>query len=141
MNKISSFDRPTVQKLRKSLQATLDSIGKANGICLTLGNIRFDRGQFRTKLTAYVVPDGVNPTSDPQAIREMSYADAWRRQAPFYGFLLEHLGKTVTHNGSRYTIAGLKPTSRKYPIMMKRDDGKMFKFPEYTVKNLLLKGR
>ena len=47
----------------------------------------------------------------------------WNLYCNSYGLAPEDLGKTFKDSKHTYTIIGLKPNSRKYPIICKRDDG------------------
>ena len=56
------------------------------------------------------------------------------RLATTYGLKPEDLGKEFRNwSGDVFTITGLKPRSRKYPILGKRADGKVFKFAARAV--------
>jgi hypothetical protein len=49
--------------------------------------------------------------------------------AKMYGMSPEDLGKSFTYGRDQYTIVGLSRKSHKFPLLAKRSDGKVFKFP------------
>ena len=60
---------------------------------------------------------------------------AFIEQAVFYGLKPEDLGQEFTSRGKKFRITGLKPRSRKYPVLAEEvATGKTYKFPAEAVK-------
>ena len=52
---IAKFDRATLQNIRRELNAVLEKYASANGMEMSLGNIKFSDGDFEAKLNAKIV--------------------------------------------------------------------------------------
>jgi hypothetical protein len=72
---------------------------------------------------------------DGKAITEES--ESFRSNAKLLGLEPDDLGKEFTFRGQLYTICGLKPKSRKYPVIARSDNGKDYKFGSRTVLSAL----
>jgi hypothetical protein len=67
-------------------------------------------------------------------------ADDFRKMAAWFGLKATDLGRKFRwHDGKRYEIMGMKPRSRKYPILARRVDSldKCMKFTADSVKMAL----
>lgn len=65
-------------------------------------------------------------------------AQDFEAYASAYGLSPDDLGKKFSQLGNEYEIVGLKPRSKKYPILAKRvGTDRIFKFPSATVQMLL----
>jgi hypothetical protein len=73
--------------------------------------------------------DGVAQTRDVEAFKTLCLV---------YGLQPEDLGRKFVSNGEVFTVTGLNPKSRKYPVCaMRARDGKRFKFSE-RIANVLI---
>ncbi len=62
---------------------------------------------------------------------------AWPRECAYYGLKPEHLGQTIQLTHGPAAIHGLDVNKRRYPIIVKAVDGKMFKVPADFVRHQL----
>lgn len=121
MSKIQRFDRPAVRTVRDAMEEALKKVSEEFGVAVTIGNASFTDNNVTFKVSAAVVDaDGSAKTRE---------AESFERLATMWGFEPSDLGRVFADRGRRYTIVGAKPTSQKYPILCRRDDGKVFKYP------------
>ena len=120
--------RQKAKDLRELIQNALNGVAGPAGVDIRVGNCRFGTDATFQVIVSEVAADGTVKTRE---------ADDFRMLASSYGLEPEDLGRSFRSNGDRYTIAGLKPRSRKYPILAKRGDGKIYKFGAQNVKVML----
>jgi len=124
-DKIKELDRPTVKYIRKRLKTALAPVADELGIAIDFGSCTFKTNNCRLQLRVSVLdPDG-------KAITEESAS--FRSNAKLFGLEPDDLGKEFTFRGQSYTICGLKPKSRKYPVIARSDNGKDYKFACRTI--------
>lgn len=58
----------------------------------------------------------------------------YKAMCRIYGLTEDLLGKKCNFRGSEFTLVGLRPKGKRYPIVMQRSDGKKFKFSIISVK-------
>jgi len=109
------------------LQAALDTVAAELGYQIQVGNASFSGSQCTFKVECAVVgEDGMAQTRE---------ATDFKARAALYGLSPDDLGKVFTNGGERFRVTGLKPKSRKYPIVAVRvKDDKGYKFPADMVK-------
>ena len=123
--KIKQLDKPTVKYIRKRLQATLMPLAKELGVVIDFGSCTFQTSNCRIQLKVAVLdPDGEPVTEE---------ADAFRRSAKLFGFEPADLGAEFIVQGQTYTISGLRPKSRKYPVIARAGNSKDYKYACRTV--------
>ncbi len=123
-----TFDKPTVRATRDRLQTALDALAADLGCQIKVGSATFERDGSRCyfKVDCAVL--------DEDGTVETKEASDFVRCAVQYGLVAEDLGREFTGRGSTFTVIGCKPKSYKYPILTRRQDGKVFKFPADTVR-------
>jgi len=119
-NTIKQLDKPTVQYIRKRLQAVIEPLAKELGIAIDLGHCTFQASHCRFQLNVAV------KDSDGKAMTED--AEAFKHHARLYGFEPTDLGKAFVFQGQHYTICGFRPKSRKYPVIARSENSKEYKF-------------
>lgn len=131
MNKITSFDRPTVKALRSVLEDALKTIETQYGISVHVGNASFTPENVTFKVNLAVVG-----ASGQVMTKE---ATTFKQLASFYGLNPDWLFKKFTNPNApadEYKVLGLKTGRGKYPIIAERvRDGKQFKFQEAALKS------
>jgi len=133
MAKIAEFNKDNLDILRRDINAALAAVGAKHGIGMKIGNIRFNRDSFTTKLDAAVLIPGAT-AADSQFAK---YAADYKRYAPLYGYPIALLNNgQVTYNGKNYTILGYNSRGKRYPIIARGvGDGKVYKLPESAVRS------
>lgn len=117
---ITRFDSSNLDEVRDQINNTLAAVLKQYGLTAKIGNIRYSSNDFRTTLT---VSTGSNADA---AQRE------FERHAYKFGLAVDLFGKSFMHHGEKFTITGIKPKSRKYPVLAKNAKGTTYKFTAMT---------
>lgn len=120
---MNKFDRATLRMLRPDIEEALKGVGEKHGITFTFNNIRFSDDMFSTRLEARV---GEN--SDDHAKADWD-KNCWR-----FGLKPEDFGKTFSYAGTSYKIVGIKPRSRKFPVIAENLAGKKYKMPVEAIR-------
>jgi len=130
MGQLKSIGRPGAKLMRVEMQEALDNIGKRYGMAFEIGRITFDDNSIKASVEAVL-------TTAPG---ESKMAVDFRKHCFKHNLKPSDLGRTFTNTRlERFTIVGLKPRNRKYPIIGQRvSDGKQFKFTSHAVRLGLL---
>jgi hypothetical protein len=125
--KMKSIGSGELKLLATEIEEAVQSVAKKHGIQIKRGRGVYGGSNASLKLELAVVGKGGQAQT-----RE---AEDFKRYASVYGLKAENLGAEFTDfDGEVYTITGLKPRSRKYPILVERVDGMGFKMPAERVK-------
>ena len=124
-DKIKQLDKPTVQYIRKRMQAAVEPLAEELGVAIDFGSCTFQASNCRLQLKVAVI----NPNGEPVT----EEADSFKRSAKLFGFEPADLGKEFLCQGQPYTICGLRPKSHKYPVIGRSVNGKDYKFTCRTV--------
>jgi len=119
--KINHFDKDNLDMIRKELDAAIEGVMNKFGLSGGVGNIRYKAHEFSARLT-------VNTGNKDDATRN-SFNDVCR----VYGLAPSDFGREFKVNGKTFTIAGIKPSRRKYPIQGISARGGKFKFTQSQV--------
>jgi len=117
INKIGKEECKVIRAtVNEALAAALEELG----VKASIGNMTYTGDTVSFKTTVSV--DGYN--ADETEFKK----GCWK-----YDLKPADYGRKFENNGEVFTICGLKPRSRKYPIIGRRADGKKFKFPARVV--------
>lgn len=111
--------RELLKALRTELNRSLSEIGEAHDINLELGNASFTDYDFTFKLKG-----AVTDTGDGRS----AAAAEWDRYRTMYGLGAIEFGDSFTTRSGTYTVTGILPKSRKYPVLGIGADGRTRKF-------------
>jgi len=120
MKKVTSFNRQNIRQINSELEAVIKQVAEKYGLEVKLGNTRFTGDNFTTKVQVATVAEG--------GITMSKEATDFNRYKTILGINME-LGQEFQRSGKTFTIVGLKPRSKKYPILAKCSDGKTYKLP------------
>lgn len=124
MTKIGQLDRQTLKIVRAKMDEVLSVLEEEIGVHAEVGHISYQAQNATVKVEISVLGDGGEIVTKE--------ATAYDDRREMHG--LPERGATFSYMGETYKITGLKPRSRKYPVMVERADGKGFKFPIAIVK-------
>ena len=126
MSQINSINPSVCRILRDEMDAALKAVGDKYGITIAVGGGKYTDSNVTFKVEAAVVnEDGQKLGKD---------AVAFQQNARYYGLTPEDLFKEFTFQGVTHQIVGLKPQSRKFPILAKNlRDGKTYKMTASSV--------
>lgn len=116
---ITKFDRKNLRNLRADLENAVSAVAEKYGIALDFGSGRFSDFRYSVKLTCLIGSDG---STDHAKI-------SWDLNCRMFGLKPEDFGRTFKQGSTRFTICGIKPKSRRYPIIAANDNGTEYKFP------------
>lgn len=120
MKKVTTFNRQNIRQINAEMEAALKAIANKYGVEVSMGSTRFTGANFTTKVQVATVAEG--------GITMSKEATDFNRYKTILGINME-LGNEFERSGKTYTIVGLKPRSKKYPILAKCSDGKTYKLP------------
>lgn len=126
------FDRNNTRIVREKLQEAVRGIEEELGIQIKFGNASFSNSIVTIKTECAI--KGAEGEIVGQA------AEDFKKLAELYGLKPDDLGKEFDHMRDTFTIIGLKPKSKKYPILAKEKySKKVFKFPARAVNCVTLR--
>jgi len=115
------MDREKAKAIRESLDKVLADVAKEHGVEIVVG-----RGTFGPFNATFKLEVAEKDTKGTALTRE---AQEFQMFAERFGFHKNDLGAKFSVSGRSYTLMGLSIRSSRLPILAKRDDGKVFKFP------------
>jgi hypothetical protein len=123
---MDKFDRTNCRLLAEEIERALQPVAEKHGIVIRSGRGSFSPTNYTLKVECSVRLNGETVTRE---------AEAFKRYAEHYGLKPEDLGKIISHGGRQFRIVGLKPNSRRFPVLAERlPDGKRFGLPAYAVR-------
>ena len=115
-----AFNSENLKEMRGEINAALKGVEEKYGVNFSLGSISFTANDFRVKLTCTENTESGESVT-PEAL-------AFQRSAKSFG-ITKQLGDAFVSRGETYTIVGLLPRSKKYPLLGKNANGVTYKFP------------
>lgn len=124
---IERFDHNNLRLLRTEIEGKLNEVLKGYGLAADLGRITFGAAEARTKLTLTIPGSAARPSNK----------DKWAVYCYGFGLTPEYFGRTFHFKNCKYTISGISPKSRRFPVLATNADGTEYKFPVETIKALV----
>ncbi len=128
--KITEFNRATARDLQAAVKLALAPVAEEFGIDITVKGGTFSPSSLVQKIEFATVGEGglVNDRD----------AESFKMSAARYGLKIDDLGREFSYAGGRYRVVGLRPKSRKYPVVaVDVADGRKTKFPADSVRAFL----
>jgi len=117
--------KPDLKRMGMEMTEILNKYGKTVGVEFSVGNMRYDSDGSRVSTKIEVTKVGA----------ESKEAADFRLLAHNYGLDPDAVGKDIVVDGEAFTITGMRPRSRKYPICVKRkSDGQLMKYDAAIVR-------
>ena len=114
MTKITQFNSKNIDRIREDVEQKLAEVSEKYGIVLTIGGMRYSASEITTRMTVKTITTGIK---EGESMKEASDRAEFTRYAASFGLKAEYFGQVVTIDGKRFRIVGLKPKSRKYPVL------------------------
>jgi len=129
MKTVTQFDRATCKTVGAALEAAVQTVAQQYGLLITTGSGSFSDNTFSLKIEcATKNEDGTVNTMEAEDFK--FHCSRWDLEEGMLNKAFVDPG-----NGQRYRVAGAKPRSRKYPIIVvKEGTGERYKFPASRVK-------
>jgi hypothetical protein len=122
--RITAFTEDTALAISAAITNALRAVATAHGLHLTIPPGRYT-GRAFYQTVQFTIPDPIPPPSDAHALFPL--------HAHRYGLNPGDLDRTFEHMNVCYTLAGINPASREYPLIAIRQDGHPCKFQPDTV--------
>jgi hypothetical protein len=117
--------KPDLKRMGMEMTEILNKYGKTVGVEFSVGNMRYDSDGSRVSTKIEVTKVGA----------ESKEAADFRLLAHNYGLDPDAVGKDIVVDGEAFTITGMRPRSRKYPIEATRKlNGQCVKFGALIVR-------
>ena len=123
--RIEHLDKQTVRQIRNRLEIALKPLAAELGVELDLGSCAFREHNGRFQLRVALLDINGKPITEEY--------ESFIYNASFFGFESTDLGREFTFQGQTFMICGLKPKSRRYPVLAKSSNGTGYKFDCKTV--------
>lgn len=119
-----------IKQIRIAIESALNDVGQKFNIEINTGNCTYSDNIASMKLEiSTIAEDGTVNTKEAEDFKHCCYR--WHLEPT-------DLGKTITLNKVNYTIIGCRKRCAK-PILCRRADGQVFRFPPTTVLMLVEK--
>jgi hypothetical protein len=122
MENIVEFNKSNLADLKKEIEAALSDALSKFGLKGELGNIKYESTQFNVDVVV----------STPAHAGKQFAENAIR-----WGLKPEWFGQSFTYRGEMYTITGINPRRRKYPVIARSETGTTIGFHGETIRRLL----
>ena len=128
-SKISGFNKQNIRQLQNELESAIKKICRQYEL-----DVEMDGGVFNDTTASLKFKITV-PNSD--GTKRNPLIEDFKKYASVYGLDPTDLGREFDSGTSRYTIIGLKPQNRDYPIIVRGARGGEFKFRASDVRTAL----
>jgi hypothetical protein len=123
------MDRQKARLLSDAVAEALKGVEEKFGVKLSPPRGRFGQNNMRVTLD-FVEPTASGDFVDEEAKRLDAYAE-------MYGLPKDVRGKSFVDRGRKFTVVGLAQRRSRFPVLVNREDGRKFKYPVETVKELV----
>jgi hypothetical protein len=121
------MNKRLINELRTTIAAALVTAGQAHGVAFELGGAKYTDVSVNFSLMAIEVGE---KGEDPAKV-------LYQQDCTVFGLRPEWFGETFRIGIKAFTICGLKPQNRKYPVLAKGSTGSVYKFEASRVRQLL----
>lgn len=121
------FTKKEFNDFRKEIKNAVKDVEKKFGVEINFENISYDADNtsFTVKTIVY--------NGDKDSVKKKEFETL----APLYGLEASDYNREVVYNGEKMRIAGIDTKRRKYPIIMKKENGQGLLFTESGIRQLL----
>lgn len=114
--KITRINRSTCRMIDDAIGQALKSVETKFGVKIQVGGGTFNDTEFSTKLRI--------------SLGDVDVAKKdWERYCRSFGLKPEQFGSTFESNGTTYTVCGIKPRAKRFPVIGVNANGTRYKFP------------
>ena len=115
MPKISKITPSVAKSIDEDITAAVKSVEKKWGVNISVGGGTYDSDSFTSKVKVSL--EGVDTGKKE-----------WDRFCFRFGLKPEQYGQTFSSRGETFTVSGIAPKGKKYPILAKNARGTTYKF-------------
>ena len=117
---ITEFNKANLKQLRESLNAAVSLVEEEHGVEIVVGNIKYIDHEATITVKVRTINES-GESYDPMKADFLAYCS-------LFGFSQDDLGKTFVNHGKTFTISGMKPNNRRYPLIATDSAGNAYKF-------------
>lgn len=115
-----------LDEFRNDFEVQMKGLQAKYGVKVSLGNMSYSNTQFTSKVT---VTDTAGGNADDAEGKASLKKDGWR-----FDLTEKDYNKKFSYNGKNWKLKGIKPRSRKYPIVAENvADGRSYKLPGHSL--------
>lgn len=123
------FTPQDCDNLRADLKKVFEKYHEDTEIHLSMGNMTYSDTDITFKVSAKRIAKGVDPELESLRLSLKKYGR-------LYGLSeKDFLRPLVTKNGEKMVLLGIKPRARKFPLIVKKANGKRFRYSEKVLEN------
>lgn len=128
--KVTQFTKPMLDRFNNSVLKELEEFAAARGLKISVAGCTYSRvGDENTVKIKFTT------SSDTVSAQRATKED--EKWFELFGLPKDSVGRHFTDRGYAFTITGIAPNRRRYPIQVTRADGHKFKYSAESIKNLL----
>lgn len=128
--KINKFEKDVLRHIRTDIDDALKSVCEKYGLVFKIGTIKFTAKEFHTKMTCVIINSENGTMENPDKV-------IFEQICRHYSLTQADFGSEFIFGTDTYKICGIKMGSKKYPILAKRTDGRIYRFSVPVVKHAL----
>jgi hypothetical protein len=111
----TQVDAALMGVLRTEINAAMAAIAASHGLALSLGSGTYSHDRVSGSFKLNIAALGDAPAGTSAAT--LKAAAEFKSSGHFYGMKPEWLGRTFSRAGKTYTVVGLMPNRRRFPIL------------------------
>lgn len=134
MEQITEWTKSSAKTVHEEALASLRPFAEARGLDVVPRGARFD--PVTGEMTVRVVLR-LRRTADGRTTEQV----CWERYAESFGLPKDGLGQTFESRGEKWTVVGLQPNRRRFPVVATNAAGRRTLWVARDVENLLRAGR
>jgi len=121
-------DKKFFTDIREEIDQVLKTVGDKHNLIFKSGNISYTANEFSIKINAVI------KTKDDGEVFDKRKED-FDKYCHIYQLKPEDFGRSfqMSLNGEKYTIAGINRKAKDYPIIIKNEKGKLYRYKRSAI--------
>ena len=115
------MDKLKIQQLRSAIEAAIKPLELEHGVAFEVGSANYNRTGCKFNFN---VVEAQSPDQKGMNFLELTF----RAKCESFGLRADDFGKSFIAHGETFTISGLKPKNRKFPVIATDNNGGSYKF-------------
>lgn len=123
------FTPQDCDNLRADLNKVFEKYHQDTEIHLSIGNMTYSNTDITFKVTAKRIAKGVDPELESLRLSLQKYGRSYGLSEK------DFLRPLVTRDGEKMVLLGIKPRARKFPLIVKKANGKRYSYSAKVLEN------
>lgn len=124
-----SFTAKDCDNLRADLEKVFEKYHQDTEIHLSMGSMTYGDTDIVFKVTAKRIAKGVDPELESLRLSLKKYGRSYGLSEK------DFLRPLVTRDGEKMVLLGIRPKARKYPLIVKKANGKLYSYSKKVLDN------